>query len=532
MDRRRFLADSARLAAGAGALAVVGGALSGCGPDGKPAGRGGLGGSGPSITAPKRALSDEPLLASPAASSPIDHVVVVMMENRSFDHWLGWLATDHAWLEAGRSRYGKTFRVEADQRQTFAGPNGPVATRHWPGGRAAGDGFRGCGHPDPGHTWTQGRAQRDRGFLGTGSGNDEFALGYYEAADLPFTSALARRFTVCDHSHASLLASTYPNRMYLHSAQSGGIKGNQLPPAGGLPWDTIWDRLAKAGVSARYYSTDLPVTLLWGTRLLSINSQVDDYFADCKAGKLPAVTMVDPGFIGGSRTDDHPHGDVHAGERFLQDVFRAFAASPHWEHGLFVLTYDEWGGFFDHVRPATFADQRLSAEDSENFGQGGFRVPTVVASPYARRGYVDHTVFDHTSILRFIEWRFLGAPAEGAGHPGPGAASWALTERDTNANNIGVSLVRRRDAAVDFDVDAAIPASTAACAGAAEGLAWSPAVTGEVGGPQAVPIRSRTGSAGWTRAVPDHELALLATTGWLEREGLSFEPSTMATRWV
>ena len=104
---------------------------------------------------------------------------------------------------------------------------------------------------------------------------------------------------------------------------------------------------------------------------------------------------------------------------------------------MFILTYDEWGGFFDHVRPPVFADDRTSENDQENFGQAGFRVPTILASPYARPGFVDHRLYEHTSILRFIEWRFLGAPPEG---PGADGDTWFLTKRDRHANNIGASL--------------------------------------------------------------------------------------------
>ena len=105
--------------------------------------------------------------------------------------------------------------------------------------------WRGCGHPDPGHGWDKGRAERVHGFLATGSGNDEFALSYFEAEDLPVYAHLAREFTVCDHWHASVLGPTYPNREYLLSGQSGGHKDNYLPiEEQGFTWATIIDRLA------------------------------------------------------------------------------------------------------------------------------------------------------------------------------------------------------------------------------------------------------------------------------------------------
>jgi phospholipase C len=507
-DRRAFLVSAARAAGAVAAASALGAGVTGCSGSWPGAGRG-------PTTGPKRKLPDEPLLDLPAAAAPIDHVVVVMLENRSFDHWLGWLANDQAWLEAGRTRHGAGFTVAGQQQQTFTGPTGPVGTRHLPEMVGEANPYRGCGHDDPGHSWIEGRAQRDRGFLAPGSGNDEFALGYYEAADLPFTSALATRFTVCDHSHASVLGPTFPNRMYLHSAQCGRVMDNRLPPPTGYDWETIWDRLAAANVPAGYYSTDLPVTFLWGLRLARFSHPVADFFADCAAGRLPAVSFVDPGFLGGSRTDNHPHGDIRAGERFARDVFAAFAASPHWQRGLFVLTYDEWGGFFDHVRPPTFVDEGASTDDLANFGQGGFRVPTVVASPYARRGFVDHTVVDHTSILRFLEWRFLGAPPLGSGAGGSAGANWAMTERDRNAPNLGVSLVQRPDPEVGFDLHVPVADPSAACPGVPEGLAWR-----DRNSPPAV------------EPVADHPFADLVTSGYLERLGVEVTPSPMAAQWV
>lgn len=454
MDRRTFL-QRAGLAGGA---LLAGGVLAACSDDDEPGGAprttGGGGGS-TTTTTPAGSILD-----SPASSAPIDHVVVVMMENRSFDHWLGWLSRDDAWLDAGRRAYGADFSVTAELDQTYPGPSGDVATAHLLDLLGGGNPWRGCGYGDPGHGWKHGRAQRDGGFLDPESRNDAFALGYYLGDDLPFTSRLARRFTVCDQSHASVLGPTYPNREYLHSAQSGGNKSNDFPEsADGFGWETIWDRLDRAGVEAGYYYTDLPTLALWGPRLSDRVHPVDDYFGRCEEGTLPAVTFVDPGFLGGSRTDNHPHGDVRAGEAFQRDVFAAFARSPHWERGLFVLTYDEWGGFFDHVAPPRLDDDRASTVDEEDFGQAGFRVPTVLASPYARPGSIDHRQYDHTSILRFLEWRFLGAPAEG-----PLGDGWWLTARDRTARNIGATLVEQPTTELGLDLDVAIDPPSPECA--------------------------------------------------------------------
>jgi phospholipase C len=455
------------------------------------------------------------MLDHPVKESPIDTVVVVMMENRSFDHYFGWLADDQKYVERGKKQYGKRFRVDGKQQQAFPAPDGTsVQTAPLLANPGEANPYRGCGHPDPGHSWTAGRAQRDGGFLAPGSGNDAFALGYYGGDAMPFTSQLARQFTVFDRWHASILGATYPNRAYLHSGQSGTYKTNALPFAtGGYDWPTIWERLGAAGVSAGYYYTDLPVLALWGGRLANFQRPIDQYFADAQQGNLPKVTFLDPAFLSGNRTDDHPHADIRAGQRFMRDVFTAFARSKHWRRGAFVLVYDEWGGFYDHVKPPVLPDDRANPDDLENFGQAGFRVPAVIASPYARRGYVDHKLYDHTSVLRFLEWRFLGAPARGRGKDGQ---TWFLTTRDRNANNLGASLATDPvDRKVGINLDVAIGDPSPPCdaaPGAGGGLALR--------------------SPAFTTPPEEHAFEQAYKAGWFERVGHKVEPSPMAKRWA
>lgn len=482
MDRREFLTRMGLV----GGAAVFGPTLLGACDDNGSNGTA-SGGSAPAFTS---------ILDSSASNAPIDTVVVMMMENRSFDHYLGWLAAHEGFLEHGRSRYGGDFQVDGNQTQTFRTPtDSEQETVHWLAVDDQSNPWRGCGFEDPGHGWEAGRVQRDRGFLAEGSGNDKFALGYYLGDDVPFHNRLAQRFTTFDQWHASILGPTFPNREYLHSGQSGGQKTNYLPfEEGGFQWTTIWDRLQASGVPARYYYHDLPVVSLWGERLLPLASTIDGFFDDASAGKLPNVVFVDPRFVGPEQNDDHPHADIRAGQRLLRDVFSAFVQSPHWERGAFILTYDEWGGFFDHVAPPEFPDDRVSDVDQENFAQAGFRVPSLIASPYARPGYVDHTTMEHTSALRFLEWRFLGAPATGPGRDGDG---WFLTARDRNAYNLGAALgLEDPDPEVDLDLDIAEPSP--GCAEDDEGAEG-----------EAEPVAVPTGSA-WTEMVD---------AGYLERTG-------------
>jgi phospholipase C len=497
VDRREFLRRSAQLG---GAVALGGSTVAAGtrGAPGRPAGQDFIS-----------------MLDEPAKESPIETVVVLMMENRSFDHFFGWLADDKRYIDRGKSRYGNRFRVAGKQRQSFPAADGTVVETapllETPGEVNP---YRGCGHLDPGHQWTQGRAQRDGGFLAPQSGNDTFALGYYDADAIPFTAQLARQFTVFDRWHASILGPTYPNRAYLHSGQSGDYKANTLPFAtGGYQWETIWERLANAGVPAGYYWSDLPTLALWGSRLSGFQRPIDQYFADAQQGTLPQVTMVDPAFLTGNRTDDHPHADIRAGQRFVRDVFAAFARSKHWRRGAFVILYDEWGGFYDHVEPPVLPDDRANPIDTDNFGQAGFRVPALIASPYARRGYVDHTLYDHTSVLRFLEWRFLGAPARGPGKPGQ---TWFLTTRDRNANNLGAALAAAPvDRRVGVDLDVALADPSPPC----------DAVPGAGGGRAA-------GRPAVATPPEQHAFERAYEAGWFEYVGHKVEPSPMVKEWA
>jgi phospholipase C len=184
---------------------------------------------------------------------------------------------------------------------------------------------------------------------------------------------------------------------------------------------TIWDRLAEQNVSRGYYFSDVPFLALWGPRYVSISHPIAEFFADCAADTLPEVAFVDPRFLGeeeGATNDDHPHADIRNGENFLDTIYDAVTSSEAWPNTILVINFDEWGGFFDHVPPPRApvppADALLG-----NDGLRGFRVPTLVISPWSRRGVVAHHVYDHTSVLAMIEWRWRLRP---------------LTVRDATAN--------------------------------------------------------------------------------------------------
>ena len=340
------------------------------------------------------------------ARSGIDHVVVVMMENRSFDHMLGWLPG------ADGKQAGLTYVDRA----------GIARATH-----ALAPDYQGCAHPDPDHSYDGARVEYDGGacdgWLRAGS-NDEYAIGYYEAGDVPFFARAATDWTACDRYFAAFMGPTFPNRMYQHAAETDRISNTFEPST--LP--TIWDRIAEAGLTGRYYFQDAPFLALWGAKYVPIARPYRAFLLACETGRLPHVSFVDPRFIEeltGTTSDDHPHADIRNGQAFLNQVYSAVTTSPAWPRTLLVINYDEWGGFFEHVPPDTAPIPPATQVAGDQDGRRGFRVPCLLISPVARRAFVAHDVFDHTSVLRFIEWRWGLEP---------------LTARDAGANNLADAL--------------------------------------------------------------------------------------------
>ena len=335
-------------------------------------------------------------LPSPPETSGIDHIVVVTMENRSFDHFLGWLPNANAQQDF-------TFPVLND---------GTASTLHWPD-------YQGCGHPVPDNSYAGGRVQYDDGKMDgwlLDASNDVFAIGYYNESDLPFLSVLARNYTTLDNYFCSILAPTYPNRLFMLTGQTDRLDdGLYLTTL-----RTIFDSLFLAKVSARYYYSNVPFLALWGLKYALISRPYVQFLADVASGNLPAVSFVDPRFTivdDDTGNDDQPHSNIRRGEAFLATTFRALAASPAWSSTVFVVTFDEWGGFFDHVAPTRVAAPNNVDPDVDVNGDVllGFRLPTIVASPWNRNitsdnPVVNSTLFDHTSILKLIEWRWSLEP--------------------------------------------------------------------------------------------------------------------------
>lgn len=336
-------------------------------------------------------------------TTPINRVIVVMKENHAFDNYFG----------------------------SFPGADGPPPNVSLPdgsGGTVSPTWIDAVSTPDLPHSRSAMIQSYDGGL------NDQFAvvanaarpglgsvsLGYYDGRQLPATWALARNFTLADRYFQSMFGPTLPNRLYSIAGQAGGVTGDALP-VGGIDMSTIFDQLQSRGISWRYYAFNdflnraipLDVNHIANDPTMASNVvPMSQLGGDLVAGNLPSVTFIDPegDLPGDLAINDHPPGSVASGDAWTASVVAAVMGGPMWSRSAILLTWDESGGFYDHVPP----------EQVDALGYG-FRVPMLVISPYAKRGFVDHDVMDHTSILKFI------------------ATNWelsSLTPREANASDM------------------------------------------------------------------------------------------------
>jgi phospholipase C len=332
-----------------------------------------------------------PLSEGERGAIPIRHVVVVMKENRSFDHLLGNL---HASGQPDVEAIPSTF-VNLDKEGASVRPFALDTT---------------CVNHDPGHQWAEMHRQVDNGamdgFVSNGadstSSDGHFVMGNYAATDLPFYYWLANTFALEDRHFPSVRSGTWPNRSFLLLGTADGVV---CTFCGKLPkptTPTIFDSLDREGVTWGVFTDSNPFdgTLGWAQDHRGLHTFADFQRA-MRDGTLPAVAFVDSvGWV----EDEHPTADVQVGENWTRLVYEAAVTSPLWPSLAMIWTYDEAGGFADHVPPPnTACVARPGNPDDTGFFELGVRVPLAVISPYARPHYVSHVVEDHTSITRFIE---------------------------------------------------------------------------------------------------------------------------------
>jgi phospholipase C len=350
---------------------------------------------------------------------PLDTIVVLMMENRSFDHLLSNLpAQGQTDVEVATTALsnpdstGQAVPFHHLDDYCFADTNHEWSGTHLQYGGGKNDGF-----VKSNEDWSGGGPSGAR------------AMGFYDQREIPFLYGAATTFALADRYFCSVMGPTFVNREYLYAGTSFGYTDNQVLFQ---PQPNIMESLQAKGVDWRVYSETLPGPAIF----LDVYSKyigenfvpLQYFFDDAAAGKLAPVVFVDPNLRddGAVRDDFHPPGDVQLGDQFLAKITAAMTSSPQWARSALLITFDEHGGLYDHVPPpkACAPDDAPimlgSGEQAEDgFARYGFRVPLIVVSPFAKAHYVSHRVYDHTSILRLIEARHeIGA----------------LTKRDANAD--------------------------------------------------------------------------------------------------
>jgi phospholipase C len=348
---------------------------------------------------------------------PFKHVLVVMMENRSFDHYYSALSRPQY--------YGNAVDV-ADESFYNVDPATGARIHRFKETRYC--------MQDTAHSWDQVHAQWNNGkmdgFVSTSNPNGARAMGYYTDDDIPFYYWLANNFAISDRYFSPQLGSTWPNRWFFYGATSWGrIKTPDLPvmPGERKKSPTILDVLQKNGRTWRIYRDSL---ITWAEAafldITKIGHGMGRFVEDVRKDKLADVSIIDPNFIiknfdkaGVDDNDEHPPSNIQKGQAFVAGVVRTLMSNPRvWRKSVLFITYDEHGGLYDHVPPPPACEPGGPNSSGQKFDRYGVRVPLIVVSPFAKKHYVSHHVADHTSIVRFIANRFgLGA----------------LTRRDANA---------------------------------------------------------------------------------------------------
>jgi phospholipase C len=372
-----------------------------------------LEGSSPSCAREAGARPNPRLKAgSRAAITPIKHIIVIMQENHSFDNYFGSLNKPQYYGSAVDGIKLEMFNPDKN--------GNPIHVYHSPT----------LCPDDPYHLWDPMHWNyhdgANDGFVTTNE-NRTWVMSYFNENDLPFYYALANQFAIGDRYFSSVLGPTYPNRFFLLTGTAFGHIQNDEPPTTGFTQKTIFDQMSQYGVNWKYYKDGHGYLELFGpttaANLDKIGTQ-DDLKNDLASGNFPEVAFVDFSFEG---ADEHPDENIQMGGAQVAKVIHRLTESPIWKNSVLFLVYDESGGFFDHVAPPAACvpdDIAPSMKDGDfkaQYDRLGFRVPFVTVSPFAKHHYVSHKVYDHTSILRFIETKF-NLPA--------------LSRRDANAGNL------------------------------------------------------------------------------------------------
>jgi phospholipase C len=369
-------------------------------------------------------------------SGPIEHFVILMLENRAFDHIFGYRQGVNG-LQGNESNLLDPSKPQSESNPVFQVSNGAPYTV------LAGEG--------PGHSFNAANTQlcnnKNGPSTASPSANNGFVSNYntelvyadkvkdpsnaviqvvmdaFAPASLPSINALADAFCVCDNWYSEVPGPTQPNRLYVHAATSFGFALNVWTQKFDAP--TIYNRLQDAGYSwALYYYDDNDLAEFTAVNTETANIKLFDqsFMDDVKAGALPNYTFIDPRFVnatGDMANSQHAPQDARYGDNFIADVYEALRANEAlWSKTALIVMYDEHGGFYDHVIPPSTGvpnpdginspppGNKLSYAPTFTFDRLGFRVPVVIASPWVKPGRVDSTPYQHTSILATVKKLF------------------------------------------------------------------------------------------------------------------------------
>jgi phospholipase C len=383
----------------------------------------------------------------------IQHIVVLMMENRSFDHYFGARSIPVGATDDNGNDLG------GEGRRDVNGLTGEELNLDLDGNRVGVQRLTETLYGDIAHEWDN--CQRQFDWEGSGVGRMDgfvrehetdirkqgeesycatykyfgknlgcppknFPMGIYTREELPIYYALADSYTLCDNWYSSVLGPTWPNRFYMHACTSGGETGNK-PVLGKR---TIWEKMREQCLRCLNYYCDLPWAHVVGEGAL-LGLEVGDgvfggvleqfhasqpgfgsFYETVRKDNLPAFTIIDPGYSSGY--DDHPPADIALGQAFVSYIYRILASNPKvWAKTLFIITYDEHGSFYDHVVPpgadakdANGDPMAHTLDEYPHMRQLGVRVPALVIGPHVKKGYVSHAVYDHCSIAATAYDRF------------------------------------------------------------------------------------------------------------------------------
>ncbi|XP_048331047.2 non-specific phospholipase C3 [Ziziphus jujuba] len=367
---------------------------------------------------------------STSSGYPIKTVVILVQENRSFDHMLGWMKSVNPEIDG----------VTGSESNPIS-TSDPTSKRIFFGDRSE------YVDPDPGHSiqaiyeqvfgeeWSEASASENnlqptmQGFVQnaekTQEGLAETVMNGFKPESVPVYRELVKEFAVCDRWFASVPAATQPNRLYVHSATSYGMTGNDTKQLiEGFPQKTIFESVEENGLSFGIYYQYPPSTLFYrNLRKLKYADNFHQFDLDfkrhCEEGKLPNYVVIEQRYfdlLSIPANDDHPSHDVSEGQKFVKEVYEALRASPQWNEILFLVIYDEHGGFYDHVpTPVTGvpSPDDISGPEPYNFkfDRLGVRVPAILISPWIKPGTVLHepsgpypsSQFEHSSIAATVK---------------------------------------------------------------------------------------------------------------------------------